>query len=493
MTRSRADAMSDRALSKMASITADDVIEVLTQKRTDARACKGSWEGTKGSCVRKGSGQLKKAQASLKNVARGGAVDGDRKARQARIAELKAKLANKPKPAPAAKPSKLNKIKKEAKHQGIHLAENIASWKVGKVVGGAIAGVAISHGANPEAAKLLAETGIQALTATAISLRDPAKRKPRDVAAKFVAEAGAAFVGKTAHGGMESAAASLGASAKVESIAALLAGKTGGIGTNVGLVRSGTADKAGAWLTERGKRLQRFYKLAGSRRDSAIHFDNLSTGDAEQLTSLLYELSAYAMLKAAQDGKLSERSDSECGTGWEGTKGNCKRAKSETRKALESDAQNVAKWSMGKVVGAAIATAAQHHGVTDPPALLLAESATQALLSTAQKAREKKMRAGAIAKEFVSETVALMATKYEPAWDDGVRGGSDDVRMMLERITSPDAPAQAKALYRQSRDRLANLVKGKRLRLDAADAIADQDAEALLMLSMVALGIVRRR
>lgn len=149
---------------------------------------------------------------------------------------------------------------------------------------------------------------------------------------------------------------------------------------------------------------------------------------------------------------------------------------------------------MGKVVGAAIATAAQHHGVTDPPALLLAESATQALLSTAQKARQQKMGAGAIAKEFIGETVALMATKFEPAWDDGVRGGSDEVRMMLERVTSPEAPAQAKALYKQSRDRLAGLVRGRKLRLDAAsNPMNNQDAEALLMLSMVALGIVRRR
>jgi hypothetical protein len=485
--------LSDRALKKMATVTADDVIDVLTQERTDARACQGSWEGTKGSCVRKGSSSLKKGQSSLKNIARGGAIDGDRRARQARITELRAKLANKPAPTPAPKPSRLSRLKKEAKHQGIHLAENIAAWKVGKVVGGAIAGVAASHGANPEAARLLAETGIQALTATAISLIDPSKRKPRDVAAKLVAEAGAAFVGKTAHGGMESAAASLGASAKVESIAALLAGKTGGIGTNVGLVRSGAADKAGAWLTERGKRLQRFYKLAGSRNDSAIHFDNLSPGDSSQLATLLYELSVYALLEAAQRGQLKPRTDAECGAGWEGTKGNCKRAKSETRKAMEGEFQNVAKWSMGKLVGAAIATAAQHHGVTDPPALLLAESATQALLSTAQRARKQKMGAVAISKEFISETVALMATKYEPAWDDGVRGGSDEVRMMFERITSPDAPAQANALYRQSRDRLANLIQGKRLRLDAADAIAAEDAEALLMLSVMALGFARNR
>lgn len=489
----RVDSLSDRAYAAMASITADDVIDVLTRGRADAVSCGRGWEGTKGGCVRSGSSATTKGRASLKNIAKGGAVDATRRQRQERIAFLRAKLAGKQSamaaaPAEAKKPSKLARLGKEAKHQGIHLAENIAAWKVGKVVGGAISAVAVSHGANPEAAKLLAETGIQALTATALSLRDPSKRKPRDVAAKFVAEAGAAFIGKTAHGGMESAAAALGASAKVEAIAALISGKAGGIGTNVALTRSGTADRAGKWLTDRGRKLQQFYRLAGSRRDSAIRLDNLSPGDAEQLAELLYELSAYAMLQVLTRG----RADAECGRGWEGTKGGCVRAKSGTREALASDAANVGKWSMGKVVGGAIAVAAQHHGVTDPPALLLAESATQALLSTVQKVRQKKMGAGAIAAEFISETVALMATKFEPAWDDGVRGGSDEVRMMLERIASPDAPAQAKALYRQSRDRLAALVKGRKLRLDSSD-ITEQDSEALLMLSVVALGIIRRR
>ena len=206
-------------------------------------------------------------------------------------------------------------------------------------------------------------------------------------------------------------------------------------------------------------------------------FSKLAAVDAEEVVRVL----------------VQQRSDSECGKGWEGIKGNCKRSKGVTRKALESDAVNTSKWAFGKVVGSALATAASQHGITDPPALLLAESGVQALLSTAQKARQKKMGAGAIAKEFISETVALMATKYEPAWDDGVRGGSDEVRMMIDRATSPDAPAQARALYRQSKDRLAALVNGKRLRLDAADEFAAVDAEALLMLSAIALGIVARR
>lgn len=508
-TRVKTDAMERSQFDDLARLEASDFVAVLTLPRTDASACGKGWKGTKGACVRAKASDVDAGKASLKNISKGGAVDADRKARQERIAFLKAKKAGDKATQSAApesakqaipKDSRVKKLKKEAKHQGIHLAENIAAWKVGKVVGGAIAGVAASHGANPEAAKLVAETGIQALTATALSLRDPSKRKPRDVAAKFVAEAGAAFVGKAAHGGMESAAASLGASAKVQGIASLLSGKAGGIGTNVGLTRSGKADKAGQWLTERGKRLQGFYKKAALRRD-ALHLDSqLSKADAQALADLLYDLSAYALLQAADKGKLKQDSlkiPGQCDEdrGWvAGPGGKCIRKKGNTRKALEGDAVNAAQWSMGKVVGGAIATAAQSHGITDPPALLLAESGVQALLTTAQKARKQKMGAGAIAKEFISETVALMATKFEPAWDDGIRGGSDDVRMMIDRVTSPDAPAQAKALYRQSRDRLAGLVKGRKLRLDADEfTLTEAEGEALLMLEAIALGMVMRR
>jgi hypothetical protein len=159
---------------------------------------------------------------------------------------------------------------------------------------------------------------------------------------------------------------------------------------------------------------------------------------------------------------------------------------------LASDAKNVSTWAMGKVIGGALANAAAHHGVTDPPALLLAESATQALLTVGLEAKRKGMGAGETAKRYVAEVVALMATKYEPAWDDGVRGGSEEVLMMIDRATSKEAPAQARALYQRSTKALHGLVTGKKLRLDS-QGITQAEAEALLMLSLVGLGIVRRR
>jgi hypothetical protein len=65
----------------------------LIYRHFDASACGRGWKGTKGSCVRKKASDLEAGKASLKNVAKGGLVDKDRKNRQARIAFLKAKLA----------------------------------------------------------------------------------------------------------------------------------------------------------------------------------------------------------------------------------------------------------------------------------------------------------------------------------------------------------------------------------------------------------------
>lgn len=69
------------------------MIPRLIYRHFDARPCGRGWKGTKGSCVRKKASDLEAGKASLKNVAKGGLLDKDRKKRQARIAFLKAKLA----------------------------------------------------------------------------------------------------------------------------------------------------------------------------------------------------------------------------------------------------------------------------------------------------------------------------------------------------------------------------------------------------------------
>lgn len=62
--------------------------EVRLEQRTDARKCSPPWRGTLGSCTR---GAEASSKRSIKNIARGGKMTPERKARQAKIAKLKSK------------------------------------------------------------------------------------------------------------------------------------------------------------------------------------------------------------------------------------------------------------------------------------------------------------------------------------------------------------------------------------------------------------------
>lgn len=78
-------------------------------------------------------------------------------------------------------------------------AGQVAAWGAGKVVGGAIAHVAVSHGIDPAAAKVISESAVQALAATAIHARN-GNTAAGELAKKFVTEAASAFIGKNMAG-----------------------------------------------------------------------------------------------------------------------------------------------------------------------------------------------------------------------------------------------------------------------------------------------------
>lgn len=126
------------------------------------------------------------------------------------------------------------KLTHEAAHQADHLGESVVSWKVGKVLGGAIHAVAAQHGIDSEHAAIAAETIVQAATATAlhaIKQQRSGKLDPRETAAYFVAQAAAAYGGKYAHHGADLAVQSFHVEGMMHTLAPLLAGKTTGIGT----------------------------------------------------------------------------------------------------------------------------------------------------------------------------------------------------------------------------------------------------------------------
>jgi len=139
-------------------------------------------------------------------------------------------LVEMPEPAQGA----LNKVKTYLKEHGMHVGEHVAhgmvAWKAGKVIAPAISGYLESHYGIPrESSTKLAETVVQAATATALNMKHI---KGADQFLKnLLTEAAAAYLGKAAHGGMEHLVEANQARQLIQTAAPVLAGKITGIAT----------------------------------------------------------------------------------------------------------------------------------------------------------------------------------------------------------------------------------------------------------------------
>ena len=181
---------------------------------------------------------------------------------------------------------KFGRFAKKGAHAAEHLGENIAAWGVGKTLGGAIASIAAQHGVQPELARLISESTVQSLTATAI-YASKGKRTPGELAKKFIAETAAAFVGKMAHTGVDDAL--MGGDDEFREIAALFAGKASGIATNTGVSQ---------FLNKHGSRLK-----SALARSSNFSDSDVPAGDATGLTKAELE-SIWALSIAAYFSNL---------------------------------------------------------------------------------------------------------------------------------------------------------------------------------------------
>jgi hypothetical protein len=170
------------------------------------------------------------------------------------------------------------------KHVGVHLGENVAAWSVGKIGGGALAAIAIQHGHNPQLAHQVAESAVQALSATVLHARKAKNRTPAELTQKFISEAVGAFAGKFAHSGVDDAI--LGGDDQLRMIASTVAGK--GTGASTVMAASHTLKRQGMILNRLVQRL-------------------------------------------APDVRTDSYSEQRlCGQGWQGTLGQCQRAKGRT-------------------------------------------------------------------------------------------------------------------------------------------------------------------
>lgn len=138
-------------------------------------------------------------------------------------------------------------------HQADHLGENVVAWKIGKVAGEAIANVAVAHGAPPLVTQILAETAVQATAATAIHYAKHRDATPQDLAAHFVQQASAAFLGKDAHFFAEQGMDLLRTDALYHQLGPLVAGKFTGLGTAMAMSRSGFDRQVVSLVMERSK------------------------------------------------------------------------------------------------------------------------------------------------------------------------------------------------------------------------------------------------
>ena len=130
----------------------------------------------------------------------------------------------------------LGKARKFIRSKGLGIAEHgvkgVAAWKAGKLLAPAVSGYLESHYGIPrEASAQLAETVIQAVTATALEMSH--LKDANSFIKKLLVETAAAYAGKAAHGGVESAVEAAEARQWIQNAAPLLAGKVTGISTAI--------------------------------------------------------------------------------------------------------------------------------------------------------------------------------------------------------------------------------------------------------------------
>ena len=152
--------------------------------------------------------------------------------------------------------SSVSKVRDYVKKHGVHIAEHgakgVVAWKTGKVLAPAVSGFLETHYGIPrEASSRMAETVIQAVTATALEAKH---LKDVDTFVKKLAtETAAAYMGKAAHGGLETALDAAEAAKYVQLAAPTLAGKVTGITTAAVVGKLPTPGKIIQGIIQRSK------------------------------------------------------------------------------------------------------------------------------------------------------------------------------------------------------------------------------------------------
>jgi hypothetical protein len=177
-------------------------------------------------------------------------------------------------------------LKGEAPHIAAHVAEGMAAWKAGKVVG-AIAGqyMESAFGIDRELATKLSETFVQGTVATAIALGKRELKDPKSAVRKALTEYSAAFLGKTAHGAAENALSSREMAELIKTAGPVLAGKFTGIGTAIVGSKLPSVAQAAEMIAKRSA--EDTAKIAAFFRSPAVNFAEEPEVDREAVEGLV--------------------------------------------------------------------------------------------------------------------------------------------------------------------------------------------------------------
>lgn len=190
-------------------------------------------------------------------------------------------------------------LKGEAPHLAAHVAEGVAAWKVGKVVGAVASQYLESKfGIDRELASKLSETFVQGTVATAIALGKRELRSPQSAVRKALTEYAAAFLGKTAHGAAENALSSKEMAELIKTAGPVLAGKFTGIGTALAGSKLPSVTKVAEIIANRSAkdtaRVARFFQ------SPAVNFAEEAQIDKKAVHGLvdIFLISALLSIKA---------------------------------------------------------------------------------------------------------------------------------------------------------------------------------------------------
>lgn len=183
-----------------------------------------------------------------------------------------------------------NYIKSHGLHVGEHVAHGVVAWKAGKVVAPLVSGYLESHYGIPrEASAKMAESVIQAATATALNMKHI---KSADQFLKnLLVEGAAAFLGKTAHSGVETIMEANEARHVMQIAAPILAGKVTGIATAFAGGKIPTPAELAHLIAERSS--QDIQKLINMVRPQAVSF---AEEDLTEIAALLADIAVASLI-----------------------------------------------------------------------------------------------------------------------------------------------------------------------------------------------------